>query len=367
MASVRMPSIIEDKLRPHAKETLQLVKRFVEEECIPVNTVFEAQLSTYPDQRWKSVPPILEDLKQRARQLGLWNPWMHSHLEGPSFTKVKYTFMCETMSRSLVAPEAMNCSAPNTGNMEINRFARSNPDDPNPLKRHSIILVDAHTKDIDIIRPLQVSGFGGGSPATSEISRGLTAYLIAWANTGKINGAPLADKGLVATWIPQSRIDIDAALLLTLNAADKNGSQQRQKAKSEIATAKIQVPNLAWVVMNRAIQAHDVAGLCQDFPFARIWPYLRMIRFAHGPDEAPAAQLARTENKRHRSVSVLILYPIILYLPSYHCDRFRVESTLLQTKTPRVGHYGENIALLLDHAGKQRQITRINYDRRLLF
>ncbi|EXJ63377.1 acyl-CoA dehydrogenase, partial [Cladophialophora psammophila CBS 110553] len=102
MASVLMPSIIEDKLRPHAKETLEAVKRFVEEECIPADTVFEAQLSTHPDQRSKSMPPILEDLKQRARQLGLWNLWMHSHLEeGPGLTNVEYTLMCEIMGRSL--------------------------------------------------------------------------------------------------------------------------------------------------------------------------------------------------------------------------------------------------------------------------
>ncbi len=88
---------------------------------IPADEVFEAQLSWDPDRRWKSIPPILDDLKRKARQLGLWNMWLHSHYEGGAgFTNVEYALMCETMGRSHIASETMNCSAPDTGNMEVN-------------------------------------------------------------------------------------------------------------------------------------------------------------------------------------------------------------------------------------------------------
>jgi acyl-CoA dehydrogenase len=114
-----------------------------------------------------------------------------------------------------------------------------------------------------------------------------------------VHGAPLADKGLIAAWIAQSRIEIDAARLLILNAADKIDKGNAKEAMSEIAMAKIYVPNVALAVLDKAIQTHGAAGLSQDFPLARIWTYLRTVRLADGPDEAHAAQLAKTENKRH--------------------------------------------------------------------
>jgi acyl-CoA dehydrogenase len=86
-----------------------------------------------------------------------------------------------------------------------------------------------------------------------------------------VHGAPLADKGLIAAWIAQSRIEIDAARLLILNAADKTDKGNAKEAMSEIAMAKIYVPNVALAVLDKAIQTHGAAGLSQDFPLARIW------------------------------------------------------------------------------------------------
>jgi acyl-CoA dehydrogenase len=87
---------------------------------VPADEVFEAQLSWDPDKRWKSIPPIMEDLKARARKLGLWNLWLSNHYEGGAgFTNLEYGLMCEILGRSVVSREAMNCSAPDTGNMEV--------------------------------------------------------------------------------------------------------------------------------------------------------------------------------------------------------------------------------------------------------
>jgi acyl-CoA dehydrogenase len=73
-----------------------------------------------PDKRWKSIPPIMEDLKVKARKLGLWNLWLSNHYEGGAgFTNLEYGLMCEILGRSVVAREALNCSAPDTGNMEV--------------------------------------------------------------------------------------------------------------------------------------------------------------------------------------------------------------------------------------------------------
>jgi acyl-CoA dehydrogenase len=86
---------------------------------VPADEVFEAQLSTDPDKRWTTVPPIIEHLKDKAKKLGLWNLFLADHEGGAGFTNLEYGLMCEVLGRSLLAREALNCSAPDTGNMEV--------------------------------------------------------------------------------------------------------------------------------------------------------------------------------------------------------------------------------------------------------
>jgi acyl-CoA dehydrogenase len=72
--------------------------------------------------RWKTIPTILDDLKIKARKLGLWNLWLSGHYAGAGgegLTNVEYGLMCEILGRSNIASEALNCSAPDTGNMEL--------------------------------------------------------------------------------------------------------------------------------------------------------------------------------------------------------------------------------------------------------
>jgi len=65
--------------------------------------------------RWKINPPIMEELKQKAKDQGLWNLWLPA-ISG--LTQLEYAQLCEIMGRSIIAPEIFNCSAPDTGNME---------------------------------------------------------------------------------------------------------------------------------------------------------------------------------------------------------------------------------------------------------
>jgi acyl-CoA dehydrogenase len=98
------------------------VERFVEQECIPADPVFEAALGQTTQERFSAHPLILEDLKRRARALGLWNlflPGNHFHGVGADFTNLEYALMAELLGKSIIASEACNCSAPDTGNMEL--------------------------------------------------------------------------------------------------------------------------------------------------------------------------------------------------------------------------------------------------------
>ena len=64
-------------------------------------------------------PQILVDLRDRARGEGLWNLFLPDERFGPGLTNWEYGMLCELMGRSAVAPMVFNCSAPDTGNMEI--------------------------------------------------------------------------------------------------------------------------------------------------------------------------------------------------------------------------------------------------------
>jgi acyl-CoA dehydrogenase len=87
---------------------------------IPADPVFEAQLGQ-GDGRWKSHPPILDDLKQQAKALGLWNMFLpkNHYDQGAGLSNLEFGLIAELLGRSHIASEATNCSAPDTGNMEL--------------------------------------------------------------------------------------------------------------------------------------------------------------------------------------------------------------------------------------------------------
>src|SRR2546429_2940986 len=93
------------------------VRAFMEEHVYPAEKIFEQQLNEQPS-RWQ-IPPIMEELKQKARAAGLWNLFLPESEYGAGLTNLEYAPLCEILGRSPIAPEVFNCSAPDTGNMEV--------------------------------------------------------------------------------------------------------------------------------------------------------------------------------------------------------------------------------------------------------
>jgi acyl-CoA dehydrogenase len=100
------------------------LESFMEAEVYPNERVYHQQLESGPT-RWAQ-PPIMDELQAKARAQGLWNLFLPEPEWGAGLTNREYAPLCEVMGRSEIAPEVFNCSAPDTGNMEV--FARYGSD-----------------------------------------------------------------------------------------------------------------------------------------------------------------------------------------------------------------------------------------------
>jgi acyl-CoA dehydrogenase len=398
------------ELSDRCKELRERLLAFMDEHVYPAEAVYHEQLLASGDPH--SHPPVMEKLKERARELGLWNLFLPEPTEGveaPGLSNVDYAPLAEIMGRSHIASEACNCAAPDTGNMEVlNLFGtpeqkerwlrpllegeirsafvmtepevassdatnielrierdgdeyvlngrkwwasgalrerckvfivmgKTDPDGP-PFKQQSMILVPRETPGVTIVRNLPVFGYvdqeghaeitfeDARVPAANLISEEGHGFLIAQARLGpgRIHhcmrsigaaeralelmcrraservtfGQAVAERANVQDWIAESRIEIDMARLLTLNAAWLMDTVGNKHARTEISAIKVAAPNVALKVIDRAIQVHGGGGVSDDFPLATMYAHLRTLRLADGPDEVHKRSIARRELRR---------------------------------------------------------------------
>ena len=99
------------------KRHLEQLGAFMDAQVLPNESVYAEQLAASIS-RW-TIPPIIEELKAKARREGLWNLFLPESEFGPGLTNLEYAPLCELMGKSPIAPEVFNCSFPDTGNMEV--------------------------------------------------------------------------------------------------------------------------------------------------------------------------------------------------------------------------------------------------------
>jgi acyl-CoA dehydrogenase len=103
------------------KLALDRLQGFMDEHIVPNEEAYYRQHDALED-RWDT-PPLMTELKEKAREAGLWNLFLPHSDRGPGFSNLEYAPLCEVMGRVGFASEVFNCSAPDTGNMEtIERY-----------------------------------------------------------------------------------------------------------------------------------------------------------------------------------------------------------------------------------------------------
>jgi acyl-CoA dehydrogenase len=217
-------------------------------------------------------------------------------------------------------------------------MGKTDPDGP-PHRQQSMVLVPLDSPGLTIVRALPVFGYQHREghcellfedvrvPVTNVLGEEGGGFAIAQARLGpgRIHhcmraigaaeralelmcrrvtgrtafGKTLAEQGVIQEWIADSRIEIDQARLLTLNAAWLMDTVGNKAARSEISAIKVVAPNVALRVVDRAIQAHGGGGVSDDFPLAAMYASLRTLRLADGPDEVHRMVIARRELRRY--------------------------------------------------------------------
>ncbi|KAI7835657.1 hypothetical protein COHA_010449 [Chlorella ohadii] len=371
----------------------------------------------------------VERLKDEAKRQGLWNLWIPADMAaglapllaeagvpaeearlllGPGLTNLEYAHCAEIQGRSVWAPECFNCSAPDTGNMEVlarygsraqqrrwllpllrgecrSCFAMTEPavassdatnitasirrqvdgsyvldgrkwwasgasdprcrvavfmgkTDPSvpAHAQQSMVLVPLDTPGITVVRPLPVFGFDDAPhghaevlfesvrmPADAIILGEGRGFEIAQGRLGPgrlhhcMRLIGMGERALqllvqrsndrvafkqqlwrhqsVRLDIARSRVELDAARLVVLQAAHALDLHGNKAARGQIAAAKALAPSAVLAVIDRAIQTHGAAGVSDVTPLAHMWAGARTLRLADGPDVVHLETIAKLE------------------------------------------------------------------------
>ncbi|MGA9410696.1 MAG: acyl-CoA dehydrogenase family protein [Roseobacter sp.] len=405
-------------MRPEMRHLLARATEMIRNEVMPLEAEYHAEIGK--GDRWTYTArqsEILEGLKAKAKAAGLWNFWLTDSENGHGLTTVEYAYFAEEMGKTPLGAEVFNCSAPDTGNMEVferygtaamkeqwlapllegeirSAYLMTEPDvassdatnicmscvrdgdeyvlngekywasgagDPrckvyivmvrtgddaaSKHQRHSMLVVDAKTPGIEILRPMHVFGhddaphghmhirFNNVRVAAENLLLGEgRGFEIAQGRLGpgrihhcmrsvgqaeaalelmckrslekEAFGKQLALLGANFDIIAECRMEIEMARMLCLKAAWMMDQGDARAAAPWISQIKVVAPRMALKVLDEAMQMHGGQGISQDTPLAMAWTWQRALRFADGPDAVHRRQVARAELRKHTQQKV---------------------------------------------------------------
>lgn len=382
-------------------ELQEKLRGFMDSHVYPNEIAYKQEIKS--GDRWEPLA-LIEDMKTKAREAGLWNLFLP---DVSGLSNLEYAPLAELMGRVFWSAEVFNCSAPDTGNMEVlhmygsdeqkerwlgpllageirSCFSMTEPDvassdatnirgsikrdgddylvngkkwwstgggdkrcrlaifmgktdeDAQKHLQQSMILVPMDADGVKVERMLDVFGYDDAPNGHAEITfenvrvpkenlilgegrgfeiaqgrlgpgrvhhcmrliglaeRALEA-IKERAKSRAAFGKALSEQGIIRNWIAEGRNEIEQARLLVLKTAWMMDEVGNKEARKEIAMIKAIVPKMALKVIDRAIQTHGGAGVCQNtfLPFA--WAIARMLRIADGPDEVHLETIAKME------------------------------------------------------------------------
>lgn len=392
------------------EEFRRQVSHFMDEYVLPHNSQWHEEVAA-----GRFPLTLMNDLKALAHYEGLWNlflPSLRPDQPGQALTNVEYAPVAEIMGRVPWASEAFNCSAPDSGNMELLQlfateeqterwlnpllagdirscFAMSEPDvassDATNMQtsirregdeyvlngrkwfisglshphcrvaivlgesegmadsahgRHSMVLVPLDTEGVEIVRDIPImhhhSAEGHGElllrnvrvPSSHLLGEEGAGFAMAQARLGpgrihhcmrsigqcevalelmreraierRSFGKHLSEYANISDWIAHSRLEIDQARLLVLQAAWQIDQHGAQAARTAVAGIKVVVAQLQTRVLDRAMQVFGAMGLAPDTPLSFLWTWGRAMRVLDGPDEVHLRSVARQEYAQAR-------------------------------------------------------------------
>ncbi len=407
------PELFDLTMSAEAQPLLEAVKRHMVENVDPITDEFFAENDrkddpwTYTDRQMA----LLEEAKSKARAAGLWNFFLPDAESGEGLSNLDYAYIAGELGRNPLASETLNCSAPDTGNMEVlervgtpaqkaewlepllrgeirSAYAMTEPNvassdatnisttavlegdewvingekyyisgagdprckvmitmvktspDAETFRQQSQILVPIDTPGVEIVGPMHAFGDDGaphghmhirlnnvrvpkdnillGEGRGFEISQqrlgpgrihhcmrsiGMAEValelMVKRASSREAFGKPIIKLGKNLEVISRARIEIDACRLMVLQAAKAMDVLGNRHARVYVSAVKAMVPEKVCDIIDQAIQMHGATGLSEWTPLAKMYTWMRTLRFADGPDEVHHMVVGRHEAGKH--------------------------------------------------------------------
>src|SRR5437660_773218 len=289
---------MSDEVRP----LYEHVKKFIRETVDPMSVEF-AKLGEKKTDRWSFTPEqlaCLQKAKDKAKEEGLWNFFLPDDETGQGLKNLDYAYIAVELAKNPMASETMNCSAPDTGNMEVLERVGTKAQKDKWLKpllageiRSAYAMTEPNVASSDaknISTSAKLVGdewvINGEKALDLMVQRGLTREAF---------GKKIAHLGGNMQIIAQARCEIEAMRLMVLKAAKAMDVLGNKDARIWVSMVKAMVPERTCKIIDQAIQMHGATGISHWSPLAEMYQDVRHLRFADGPDEVHWMVVGRHE------------------------------------------------------------------------